>query len=280
MPPSHPRVELLASAAWLAENLGRSGVRVVDCRWRPDGSAEALFDSGHITGAGRLDWSADLVDPEGQGARPLGGPETIAKAAGQAGIGDGSVAVLYDDSAALYASRVWWSLRAYGFSSARILDGGYGAWQADRGATESGGPASATATFTPKADLRAMVSAAEVRAALDDPRVDIVDARSPAEYRGQEGNAVRLGHIPGARNVPAVLLTVPGSGVFRSFQALERLVGDAKLHRARRALVYGGSGVGATKLAFTLALLGFDDIAVYDAGWPEWGERTDLPIER
>jgi len=280
MPPSYARPELLASTEWLAENLGRSGVRVVDCRWRPDGSAGTLFAAGHIEGATRLDWSIDLVDPDDPVPLQLAGPGTVAAAAGRAGIGDGTVAVLYDDSAALYASRVWWSLRAYGFTSSRVLDGGYRRWQSDDMPVASGPPADVSTTFTPRADMRVRVSASDVRATLTDPGVEIVDARNPAEYRGQEGVALRLGHIPGAVNIPAVLLTVPTSGEFRPADELERFVSAAGLTRGRRVIVYDGSGVGAAKMAFALALLGFEDVAVYDGGWAEWGERPDLPIER
>ena len=34
------------------------------------------------------------------------------------------------------------------------------------------------------------------------------------------------------------------------------------------------------KLAFVLVLLGHDDVAVYDGGWADWGDRLDLPVER
>jgi len=280
MPTSYARAELLASPEWLAENLGRPGVRVVDCRWRPDGSAADLFAADHIEGAGRLDWSSDLVDPDGPLPHQLAGPDAVAAAAGKAGIGDGTVAVLYDDSAALYASRVWWCLRAYGCASTRILDGGYRRWGAAELPVESGPPSGAGARLTPRTDLRARLTAAEVRALLKDTSVEIVDARPPAEYRGQEGTATRLGHVPGALNLPAVLLTVPGTGEFRSADELQRLVNTAGLARGRRVVIYDGSGIGAAKVAFALTLLGFDDVALYDGGWSEWGERPDLPVER
>jgi thiosulfate/3-mercaptopyruvate sulfurtransferase len=282
VPTSYPRPELLASTDWLAENLGRPGVRVVDCRWRPDGSADALVASGHIQRASWIDWTS-LLDAGGEADTPrqLAAPDAFAAAASQAGIGDGTVAVLYDDSAALYATRVWWSLRAYGYTSSRVLDGGYPRWKASGMPVASGVAGSPSATvFSPRADLRARVSAADVRATLSDPSVEIVDARSPAEFRGEEGPALRLGHIPGARNVPAVLLTVPGVGEFQPADALGRLLGDAGLQRGRRVIVYDATGVAAAKVAFALALLGYDDVALYEGGWAEWGDRTDLPVER
>ena len=280
MPAAFARPELLAGPDWVAENLSRPGVRIVDCRWRVDGTSRQLFAAGHIPGAVFIDWAADLTDPDDSIPFQLAGPETFAAAMSRAGIGDGMTIVLYDDTASLYACRAWWSLQAYGFSSVRVLDGGWPAWK------RSGRPASTAqlltepAAFTPRTDPRWRLSTSDVRAMLGSPDVEIVDTRGPAEYRGQEGNARRLGHIPGSVNVPAALMTTPGEQTFRRPPDLLKLFREAGLSRGRRVIAYDGAGIGATKLAFVLTLLGYGDVAVYDAGWSDWGSRLDLPVDR
>ncbi len=280
MPAAFARPELLAGPDWVAENLSRPGVRIVDCRWRVDGTSRQLFAGGHIPGAVFIDWAADLTDPDDSIPFQLAGPEAFAAAMSRAGIGDGMTIVLYDDTASLYACRAWWSLQAYGFSSVRVLDGGWPAWK------RSGRPASTAqlltepAAFTPRTDPRWRLSTSDVRAMLGSPDVEIVDARGPAEYRGQEGNARRLGHIPGSVNVPAALMTTPGEQTFRRPPDLLKLFREAGLSRGRRVIAYDGAGIGATKLAFVLTLLGYGDVAVYDAGWADWGSRLDLPVDR
>jgi thiosulfate/3-mercaptopyruvate sulfurtransferase len=120
----------------------------------------------------------------------------------------------------------------------------------------------------------------DVRGLLGSPDVTLVDARAPAEYRGQEGHARRLGHIPGAINVPVGATTEPGSQRLRNGDALRSLLNHANLVRGRRIVCYDGSGVSAAKLAFVLAVMGHDEVAVYDGGWAEWGDRLDLPVDR
>ena len=63
------RPELLATPEWLSEQLSREAVRVVDVRWRPDGTAAQAFEAGHIPGAVHLDWRTELTTtpPEDEG---------------------------------------------------------------------------------------------------------------------------------------------------------------------------------------------------------------------
>ncbi len=275
------RPELIATTDWLADNLDRPELRIADVRWRPDGTARALFERGHIPSAVYLDWANDLSDTVDEtGLFLLAGPEQVAAALRRAGIGDGTTLVVYDDVESIYAARVWWSLRCYGFDSCRILDGGFGAWLTEERPISNADVDRSPATFTPRAQPRIRLTTADVRGLLGASDVLFVDARAPDEYLGRGGNTRRLGHIPGAVNLPAGLLAEPGSQRLPSVETLRSLVRGAGILRGRRIVCYDGSGLAATKVAFVLALLGFDDVAVYDGGWAEWGDRLDLPVER
>jgi thiosulfate/3-mercaptopyruvate sulfurtransferase len=277
----YARPELLASPEWLAGQLGRSELRILDVRWRPDGTGPEVHARGHIPGAAYLDWSKELVDTEQDVATTLlAGPDQVASAMGRAGVGDGTTLVVYDDTAGLYAARVWWSLRVYGFESCRILDGGYSAWNDGSRHVTTGATAPSAASFSPRQDLRSRLTTADVQGSLGSPDVLLLDARPPAEYRGYEGNGRRLGHIPGALNIPVAAATRPGDQRFRDGDELRAMVRAPIVGRGRRLVCYDGSGVAAAKLAFVLTLLGHDDVAVYDGGWTEWGDRLDLPVER
>ena len=275
------RPELLASTEWLADQIGRPEVRILDVRWRPDGSGRATWAAGHIPAAVHIDWRADLSDQSESGDTILlAGPEQVARALGVAGVGDGTTVVVYDDTVGLFAARAWWSLRAYGLESVRVLDGGYPAWVAEKRSTSNAVAPPPPAHFTPRAQSRMRLTTSDVRALLSSPDVTLLDARAPAEYRGYEGNTKRLGHIPGAVNVPVGAMTRPGSQHFKDGDELRELLFKANVARGRRMVCYDGAGVAAAKLAYALTLLGHDDVAVYDGGWSEWGNRLDLPVDR
>lgn len=276
----YARPELLATPRWLAENLERPGFGVLDLRWRPDGSGRRLYAAGHIPGASYVDWRTDLTEQEEDtDILLLAGPQHVTEAMTRAGIGNGMAAVAYDDTGGVYAARAWWTLRAYGHDSVRILVGGLAGWSELELPVSTAAELRPPTTFTPRLDSRARLTAHDVKQLIGNASVQLIDARVPAEYAGHAGTGRRLGHIPGAINVPVASMTVSASGSFRPAEELRDLLRRAGVSPRRRLVCYDDAGLGACKLAFVLTLLGYDDVAVYDGGWMEWGERLDLPVE-
>ena len=85
----------------------------------------------------------------------------------------------------------------------------------------------------------------------------------------------REGHIPGASNVPVTSL-VNEDGLYRKNEELAQLLaGD----RDARTITYCGGGVAASSVAFSLARLGFTDVAVYMGSLQEWAADPANPLE-
>jgi thiosulfate/3-mercaptopyruvate sulfurtransferase len=277
----YARPELLTTPEWLVENLDRPGFGVLDVRWRPDGSGRRLYASGHIPGATYVDWRTDLVEQEEDGETLLmAGPRLVTETLTRAGIGNGMATVLCDDAGSWYAARAWWTLRVYGLESARIMLGGLEAWQALGQPVSTAAELRPPTTFTPRLQARMRLAASDVKQLLGSPEVQLLDARTPSEFAGHVGATRRLGHIPGALNVAAAATYEPRAGRFHTAADLWALVRRAGVNPNRRLVCYDSSGMGACKLAFALTLIGCDDVAVYDGGWAEWGDRLDLPMER
>ena len=261
----------------------RPGLRVVDARWRPDGTRpDGLRDAATSRAPSTSTGGPTSSKPTTRGdSLLLAGPERMAAVAARLGIGDGTTVVVYDDSQSLFAARAWWSLRTYGVESVRILDGGFPDWVEGRPTDlEREVVTPGAASLTLRGPNRMRLTTADVRGLLGSPDVTLVDARAAAEYRGFEGNAKRLGHIPGALNVPVGATSEPGGQRLRDGGELRALLHGYNVSRGRRMVCYDGSGVAAAKLAFVLTLLGHEDVAVYDGGWAEWGNRLDLPVDR
>jgi thiosulfate/3-mercaptopyruvate sulfurtransferase len=83
--------------------------------------------------------------------------------------------------------------------------------------------------------------------------------------------------MPGARNVPWSGI-VQADGALAPPEALRAAFAAGGVDLAAPIVTTCGSGISASILALGLAVLGRDDVAVYDGSWSEWGGRTDTPV--
>ena len=276
----------------LEASLGMRGLRIVDCTtWlkpaEPGDDApyrvvpgRAEYDAAHIPGALFLDIQGTISDPDTRLRFMAPDAERFADAMGALGIGDDARVVLYSAGSIMWATRVWWMLRAFGFDRAAVLDGGWEKWQAEgRPVSSAPGqypPARFTATLRPGR----FVDSGYVLSRLGDGDAVMVNALAPEFHLGEGPSRYgRPGRIPGSVNVPAARLLDPSNGAFVPLDEALRLHQEAGITADRQVVAYCGGGISATVGLFLLHQLGYRDLTLYDGSMGEWADDSDLPIE-
>ena len=275
----------LVTVEWLSRRLDDPGIVVLDATYlpfEPERDAAAEYAAGHIPGARFLDLRtlADTGDP-----RPTMAPNLAQFRARMAALGvrrDDRI-ILYDDSPHRTAARAWWVLRLFGADRLAILDGGAQAWREaglplERGNGRSD-PLPEQRTGFATRDEALIRDLAAVRALVDAPMEQLVDARGQARSSGAEGDprpGVAPGHIPGSVNLPYSRL-FDADGRWKKGEALAELFERAGVDPARPLVFTCGSGITAAGLFFAAHLLGRTDTALYDGSWSEYGADPSTP---
>ena len=280
--------DALVSTGWLADHLEDDDLRIYDCTviLKPSEpgtfameSGRADYDKGHIPGAGFLDLTDALSDPESKLRFTMPKPERFAAAMGSAGVGDDSRVVLYCAGPPMWATRVWWMLRAIGFSNASVLDGGLTKWQQEERplSTERARYRAARLAAIPHPELFA--SKTDVEAAIQDGATCVMNALTPEMHRGEVSITPRAGRIAGSMNLPAMQLTHPDDHTFLEPAELRKQLEGVGTPSGTRVITYCGGGIAATQNAFALYLTGARNVAVYDGSLSEWAADPDAPME-
>ncbi len=279
----------LVSAGWLEKELGAPDLRVLDCTvgltFNEDSGFEiqggqAGWEQVHIPSSRHVDLLGELSDPSSPVPLMLPSPEQFAAAMGRLGIGDDSRVVLYDGQANMWAARVWWMLRAYGFDRAAVLDGGLPAWLAEGRPSANGSEAPPpAAVFTPRPRAGIFVGKDQVRSQLGDPGCSIVDALQPESYSGARQDYARPGHIPGARNVPFSAVIDMDTQKYLTPDQLREVLAPVLEGGPDQVVTYCGGAIAASSVAFALNLIGVQNVSIYDGSMLEWASDPELPLE-
>jgi thiosulfate/3-mercaptopyruvate sulfurtransferase len=282
---------LLVDVAWLAQHLEDPAVRIFDATVQlvraPEGgpyevvSGRPEYEVEHIPGAAFADVAGELADPESPFHFTVPTPERFAKRAGRLGIGPGTHVVVYAQDTPMWATRLWWLLRYFGFDEVSVLDGGLSAWRAaghELSAQTASYP-SVSFTSRPRPELLATRADIERIVAGEAPSC-LINALLPPAFRGEGISSYsRPGRIPSSVSAPWNSMIDPATNRFRPSDELERELDAVGARGSDPVIAYCGGGISATVDVFALALTGRDDVRLYDGSLTEWSHDPSLPLE-
>ncbi len=272
--PTPPTLPGLIEPAWLAENLARPDVRILDVRSQPH------FNTAHLPGS-------VCVSPEhfrgvvGGVSSMLLPPDILVRHLSLIGIKPTDTVVIVADDKPHDATLVSMVFARLGHGRYGILNGGFARWVAEKHPVTKDLPAVEPSDYPAGPTDGFTVDYRQVREQLGGKTV-IIDVRPSDSYTGKKVEEARGGHIPGALNRPySEDVTKVGSVVLLKpvddlAEAYARLIPtkDAKV------IVHCRTGHQASQTFFVLRnLLGYTNVFWYDAGWSEWAARPELPVE-
>lgn len=268
----------LVTAEWLAQNLNRADVRVIEVSVNP-----GLYERAHIPGAVNLSWHNDLNDKL---RRDIVSKQDFEKLLSKAGVKDDTTVVLYGDTNNWFAAWGAWVFDIYGVKNVKLLDGGRKKWEAESRPLNNRAPEYAATTYRVgkvNLDLRARLTDA-LAVAEGKSQAKLIDIRSGDEYQGKifapagvPELAIRAGHIPGAVNVPWGQ-AVQEDGTFKPKEELRKLYAGVGIDGSKPIITYCRIGERSSHTWFALSkILGYD-VKNYDGSWTEYGNAVGVPI--
>lgn len=264
----YPRPELLVEPAALAQPEAAKGFVILDAR------EKTKYQAGHVPSARWVD-HADWAKAFGDGQDAAGWSKRI----GALGVAADTKVVVYDDNHSKDAARVWWILRYWGVKDARLLNGGWVAWEKGKHPTEKAEPAVTAAAFKAVAAPERLATKDGLLKALTGGKLQIVDARSEGEFCGTDAlKNKKAGAMPGAKQLEWIDLLDKDTHRFKSPDELTKLFEAAGIKLDQPTATHCQSGGRAAVMAYGLELMGAKDVRNYYKSWSEWGNADDTPV--
>jgi thiosulfate/3-mercaptopyruvate sulfurtransferase len=265
------------------EEIINSGENVLLCDCRFDladtQAGKKAYEESHIPGAIYVDLDQDLSGAKTgkNGRHPLPTPEVWAQTKTRLGISPNTLVVAYDKQGSVYASRLWWMLKATGHANVQVLDGGLDAWNGPMGTVARKPTPLSTPIAARSYEGLALVD--EVVGNLQSKKYVVIDARANDRFHGQNETLDPVGgHIPGALNhfFKDNLSATAFKSAEHLFKGFVELLGS---HKPAQVIHQCGSGVTACHNLLAMEVAGLKGSRLYAGSWSEWCADNSRPIE-
>ena len=254
-----------------------------------DVRASNQYLEGHIPGAINVgDIGTVLRDPNREDFIDLAEINSIFN---KAGLDINKEIIVYGSRGNPYAYFGLFTINYFGGKQAKVFHDGIDGW-ADAGLLIEKTPstlASINVRLIPQEYL--VVTNEQMRSLYNNQSVQVVDARTFNEYKGNDVRAIRGGHIPGAVSIPYEQnWKDPATGSKLAKKEVKTNVGMSlkskdelnalysKLDPNKETVVYCQSGVRAAETATVLQNLGYKNVKIYDSSWLGWASHLASPV--
>ncbi|MDH3670921.1 MAG: sulfurtransferase [Gammaproteobacteria bacterium] len=263
---------LIIEPEQLEEQLGTRETLIVDL-CKPE-----TYARSHIPGAVHLEYRY-LVAPQPPAMGCLPSEVQLTQVLSALGLSNSTSVFAYDDEGGGRAARLLWTLDAVGHSQGSLLNGGLHAWVAENRRLDNEAVTPTQNQYQVTINDDAIADKAYILRHLDDPSVQLVDTRSPAEYHGQQQRAERAGHIPGAVNFDWVNAMDPTRNLrLRTADELKSRLTSLGVVPEKEIVTYCHTHHRSAHTYITLKSLGYERVRGYPGSWSEWGNSPEVPI--
>lgn len=260
---------------WVAEHYNDSGLRILDVRQNP-----LEYFAGHVPNA------VHLADNTLRG--PLAGIpvqyydlQMMSQLLTRAGVNSKDSILLYSEGVnVLGATMVAYILERLGHNQVMIMDGGWTAYKASQKITQEY-PRYIQGKLSIHDNLSVRATLADIKKAVEQKGVVIIDARPAEVYRGETKTWMRNGHIPGAINIDWRLLTnADNYHRLKSLDEIKKLYEERGIKKDNEIILYCGTSREASlEYVVMKHLLGFSKVRLYEGSWTEYSSYPELKIE-
>jgi thiosulfate/3-mercaptopyruvate sulfurtransferase len=189
--------------------------------------------------------------------------------------------IFYSEGSNPNATFFAWQLDYLGYKRVGVINGGWEKWISENLPVTQEYPILLPKKFFGRVNQESWVEKKWVYQRLSAKNVVVVDARPPWQYSGEDGEEIRRGHIPGAKNI-FWETTLEGNEiiVWKKKEDLEKLFSESGVTKDKEIVIYCRTGREASQVYFTLKyFLGFPHVHLYRGSWVEWSADKNLPVK-